>query len=155
MTDAVLIRPATRADLAAIEAIVEAAYTMYIPRIGKKPAPMLADYGAHVDAGEVWVAEVEGRVRGAVSFWAKDDHMYLDMVAVDPAARGLGLGRRLVGHMENAARQAGLPEVRLYTNARMTENLALYPHLGYRETHRAHHEGYDRVFFVKDVPENR
>lgn len=151
MAAAVKIRPATGTDLAAIQGIVEAAYAHYVPRIGKRPAPMLADYGAHIRAGEVDVAEVDERVLGAVSYWQKADHMYLDMVAVDPSARGLGLGRRLVGHVECAAREAGLPEVRLYTNARMTENLALYPHLGYTETHRAHHEGYDRVFFVKTV----
>ena len=43
----------------------------------------------------------------------------------------------------------GLPEVRLYTNAAMTENLEYFPRRGYRQTHRAEHDGYDRVFFAK------
>jgi hypothetical protein len=43
----------------------------------------------------------------------------------------------------------GLPEVRLYTNEAMTENLDYYPRRGYRETHRATQNGYRRVFFSK------
>jgi hypothetical protein len=43
----------------------------------------------------------------------------------------------------------GLPEIRLCTNEAMTENLDYYPRRGYRETHRATHNGYQRVFFSK------
>jgi hypothetical protein len=43
----------------------------------------------------------------------------------------------------------GLPEIRLYTNEAMTENLGYYPRRGYRETHRATQNGYRRVFFSK------
>jgi hypothetical protein len=42
-----------------------------------------------------------------------------------------------------------LPEIRLYTNEAMTENLDYYPRRGYRETHRATQDGYQRVFFSK------
>lgn len=42
-----------------------------------------------------------------------------------------------------------MPEVRLYTSAAMTENLAYYSRQGYTETHRAHHDGIHRVFFRK------
>jgi hypothetical protein len=33
----------------------------------------------------------------------------------------------------------------------MTENLSLYPRLGYRETRRALDDGYARVFYLKDL----
>lgn len=145
------IRPAGSADVAGIEAIVVAAYAVYVPRIGKPPAPMLADYAAHVAAGHVHVLDDDGVLVGAVVYWPEIDHVYLDMVAVDPDATGRGHGRRLIAHAEDAARVLGLAAVRLYTNARMTENLTLYPRLGYRETDRKHHEGYDRVFFEKTV----
>lgn len=39
----------------------------------------------------------------------------------------------------------------LYTNAKMHENLRLYPHLGFTETARRRDQGYDRVFFRKAV----
>ena len=48
-----IIRPATLEDIAQIEAIVEAAYSPYIERIGRKPAPMLDDYASQVLARRV------------------------------------------------------------------------------------------------------
>ena len=47
------------------------------------------------------------------------------------------------------ARVPHLPEIRLYTNAAMTENLSHYPRRGYTETHQAHRDGFHRVFFRK------
>jgi hypothetical protein len=49
-------------------------------------------------------------------------------------------------------RRLRLPEIRLYTNEAMTENLAYYPRRGYTETHRAAEDGFNRVFFRKPVP---
>jgi ribosomal protein S18 acetylase RimI-like enzyme len=52
---------------------------------------------------------------------------------------------------EERARHAGLAEVTLYTNARMTENLRFYPALGYTEAGRGVQDGFDRVFFKKTL----
>ena len=65
--------------------------------------------------------------------------------------QGQGLGNRLLALAEDEARRLGLPEVRLYTNVTMTENLAYYPRRGYVETHRAQQYGFHRVFFRKPV----
>jgi hypothetical protein len=43
------------------------------------------------------------------------------------------------------------PEIRLHTNAAITENLAYYPQHGYTETHRTQQDGFHRVFFRKRV----
>ena len=43
-------RPATAADLPAIREVVTAAYARYLSRMDRPPAPMLADYGAAVQA---------------------------------------------------------------------------------------------------------
>ena len=48
-----------------------------------------------------------------------------------------GSAQRLLDLAEQQADCLGLPEVRLYTNESMTENLAFYSRRGYRETHRA------------------
>jgi GNAT superfamily N-acetyltransferase len=72
-------------------------------------------------------------------------------VAVLPAAQGRGSGARLLALAEDRARALHVPEVRLYTNTAMTENLTYYPRRGYTETHRAQQDGFDRVFFRKRV----
>jgi ribosomal protein S18 acetylase RimI-like enzyme len=145
------IRPATIDDRARIAAIAHAAYIGYVPRIGRPPAPMLADFTAEIAAGRVVVIEVAGAVAGYMIAWAEPDAYFIDSVAVDPAHQGQGLGRALIAHAAAAARYRGLPAVRLYTNVAMTENLALYAKLGFVETHRATEEGFDRIYLRLDL----
>jgi ribosomal protein S18 acetylase RimI-like enzyme len=143
------IRLAAPDDLDAVRAIARAAYARYIPRIGREPAPMRADFAAVQEAGRLWVAGEP--VAGYAVAYPRGDHWHLENVAVDPAAQGRGIGRALIGHVEALARQGGAAAVDLYTNARMTENLQLYPRLGYAETGRRTEDGFDRVFFRKQL----
>ncbi len=153
MTDpAAPIRLATPADVAAIARIVDLAYAPYIARVGRKPAPMLDDHAARVRAGTAWVYAAAGVVSGVLVLLDEADHLLLDNVAVDPAARGTGVGRALLLFAEAEARRRGHAEVRLYTNVKMTENIALYARIGYRETGRGVQAGMDRVFFAKPIP---
>ena len=147
-----MIRRAGPQDRAAVEAIVAAAYTKYIERIGKPPAPMLDDYAALIAAGAVslWT-DPDGTIAAVVVLQAGPDHLLLDNVAVAPDRQGQGLGRRLIAFAEAEARRLGHAELRLYTHATMTENIALYRRLGFIETGRADQAGYDRVFMTKRV----
>ncbi len=145
------IRPATPADVPAIARIVDAAYAPYVPRIGRKPAPMLDDHAARVRDGQAWVFEANGAVAGVAVLLDEADHLLLDNVAVDGARRGTGVGRALLEFTEAEAVRRGYGEVRLYTNVMMTENVALYRRIGYRETGRGGQAGYHRVFFAKIV----
>jgi ribosomal protein S18 acetylase RimI-like enzyme len=77
--------------------------------------------------------------------------MLLDNVAVRPEAQGRGHGRRLLAFAEDEARRQGYRCIRLYTHMLMTENLILYPRLGYIETHRGEQNGYSRVFLEKSL----
>lgn len=72
-------------------------------------------------------------------------------VAVAAGERGSGLGSHLLDVAEDDARSAGLPEVRLYTHVKMTENLAFCARRGVRETGRVTEDGFTRVFFSRDV----
>jgi ribosomal protein S18 acetylase RimI-like enzyme len=145
-----VIRRAGPQDRAAVEAIVAAAYSKYIERIGKPPGPMLDDYAALIAAGAVslW-ADPDGTIAAVLVLLAKPDHLLLDNVAVAPGRQGQGLGRRLIAFAEAEARRLGHAELRLYTHAAMTENIALYRRLGFSETGRADQAGYDRVFMTK------
>jgi len=144
-----MIRPATAHDVAPVQALIEAAYALYIPRIGARPGPMLEDYAALIAQGRVEVFEEQGQVLGVLVLIAQADGLLLDNVAVSPAAQGRGLGRQLMAHAEARARQLGLEVVRLYTNEAMSENLGLYERLGYRETQRAVQAGFRRVVMEK------
>lgn len=147
-----LIRPATVDDIAAIEAIVDAAYSPYIARMGRKPGPMLEDYPQRVTAGHTQVLDDAGRVRGFIVLIPADDYLLLDNLAVAPDAQGLGFGRLLMDLAERTAGAAGYSTIRLYTNEAMTENITLYTRRGYIETHRAEEHGLRRVYMTKHLP---
>lgn len=146
-----MLRPATPHDVAAIEAIVEAAYSPFIARIGRKPGPMLEDYGRRVEGGGVHVLDNDGQIQGFIILQDTDSALLLDNLAVAPQAQGLGLGRVLMDFAERQAIDAGYSAIRLYTNEAMTENLALYTRRGYVETHRAEEQGLRRVYMAKHL----
>lgn len=147
-----LIRPATGDDVADIEHIVKSAYSLYVSRIGREPAPMGVDYRRLVtETDEVWVAVDDGAIVGLLVTIVESDHLLIENIAVAPHAQGRGYSRRLLAHAEQQARDHNLAELRLYTNAAMTENLTLYPHFGYVEVDRRTEDGFDRVYFVKDL----
>ena len=140
------IRLADARDVSQLRAIARAAYAKYVPRIGRKPAPMMADYAADVAAQRAVVVEIAGAVRGYMIGWPEDEAYFIENIGVDPRCQGHGLGRRLIEHAVMEARRRGLAALSLYTNEAMTENLALYAHLGFAETHRATEQGFRRVY---------
>lgn len=146
------IRLATQADVPAIEALVHAAYTGYVERIGAPPGPMLDDYAARVSQHVLWVGEHGGGIVGFIVLSPKEDCLYLDNIAVDPTRQGQGFGHALMRFAEDRTRRANLPEMRLFTHQTMHENIALYARTGWLETGRHRQDGYDRVFFRKPVP---
>src|SRR6516164_2508193 len=138
--DDVELRCAEAADAVAVAACVQRAYARYAARLPYPPKPVLADYRAAVQETSTWLLEdADGQCVGVLVLIEKPDHLLLDNVAVDPACQKRGLGRRLLE----------LAEVRLYTNALMTENRALYARIGYQEYDRRTVEGRDAVFMRK------
>jgi len=147
-----MLRTARPEDRAAVEAIVEAAYSIHIERIGKPPGPMLDDYRRLIERGAVSVLEEPGGAFAAIIVLVpKADHLLLDNIAVRPDRQGGGLGRRLIAFAESEARRLGHAELRLYTHVTMTENIALYARLGFVETGSGREAGYDRVFMTKPI----
>lgn len=145
------VRPADAADVPALTRIVVAAYGKYLARMGKPPGPMLDDYPSHVRAHAVWVIEYDGTIAGLIVLIPKEDHLLLDNIAVDPALQGRGIGKALMDFAEQEARRRGYRALKLYTHEKMTENLAMYPALGWEESGRGEQAGYQRVFFRKAV----
>lgn len=144
-------RKAAAADCGAIADLVNRAYAGYVPRMGRKPAPMTDDHAAEIAAGETLLLEEEegGRILGVLVLRDEGETLLLHNVAVEPAVKGRGLGRRLLERAEQEARARACSAIRLYTHATMIENIAIYRRLGYVESGRRTDDGFDRVFMRK------
>ena len=103
-----------------------------------------------------WIAERDGTNVGSVFLvQARDETSHepiagtaqLRMLLVEPAARGLGIGERLVTECEHFARQAGYRKIVLWTNQNLIAARNIYRKAGYQHTHsEAHHSfGHDLV----------
>lgn len=144
-----VIRLATPEDIAAVKQCAEAAYAPYVKRMGKKPAPMVADFAALIDRNSLYVLEASEELCGYIVCFGNNNHFHIENVAVSPEFHGLGYGRQLMNFAETEAKVLGFFAVELYTNEKMWENLKLYPKLGYEEFQRKSQDGFARVFFRK------
>ncbi len=143
------IREASRSDAPAAQACVEAAFGLYIERIGRPPAPMLLDFPSEIEARHVWVAETDKKVVGVLVQYETQEGFYIDTVAVHPRQQGTGVGRALLEFAEQEALRRGYDSVYLCTNVKMTENQVFYPRIGYVRYDRKLDSGYDRIFYRK------
>jgi ribosomal protein S18 acetylase RimI-like enzyme len=145
------LRIATAEDLPAIKTLIDAAYAKYLTRMDKPPAPLFRDYGPSVEAGTTWVTG--SPVDAVLTLYPREDHLYLENVAVDPRAQGRGLGRALMAFAEQEAARRGFDRMALVTHEAMTENQAIYTKLGYVEVERRAEDGYRRIYMEKRLTE--
>ena len=105
-------------------------------------------------AGEIVVAylRAEAVACGAVKHFG-GGVCDLKRMWVADAARGLGLGRRLLADLEGRAARAGARTVRLETNATLVEAIALYRSAGYREVPAFNDEPFADHWFEKQLSE--
>ena len=136
MQPEIAIRKAAPDDAETITRITDAAYAKYVPLMGRKPQPMTADYHQIVVAHPVWVLSSAQELAGVLVLMHEPDTLLIYSVAIAPEYQKRGLGRRLLVWAESEARQAGYASIRLFTNALMESNIALYTRLGYTETRR-------------------
>jgi N-acetylglutamate synthase-like GNAT family acetyltransferase len=95
-----------------------------------------------------WIAEVDGAVAGSVFLVKRSASVgQLRLMIVDPKARGLGIGERLVSECVRFARQAGYRKVTLWTNSVLRAARHLYAKAGFRLVHKERHRsfGHDLV----------
>lgn len=145
------VRRASSADVPAITACVCEAYAPYIERIGKRPAPMLEDFGETVRASQVHVALDGDALVGVIVLQETPEGFYIDDVAVRPSHQGTGVGRRLLELAEVEAIRQGHASAYLATHELMTENQALYRRIGYVPYDHRVVGGYPRVFMRKQL----
>ena len=116
-------------------------------------ARIAADFIERFDAQReaCWIAERDGanvgsvflvQARDAATHQPIDGVAQLRMLLVEPTARGLGLGKRLVAECECFARRAGYRKIVLWTNANLLAARSIYVAAGYVLTSSAPHHSF-------------
>jgi len=129
-----VMRRATPADAGLVRALTRSAYAKWVPIIGREPRPMTADYESAVAVHVIDILEDGGTPAALIEMKPEPDHLLIVNIAVHPDRHGQGIGSRLLRHAESVARGLRLAEMRLYTNAKMEPNIALYESRGYQVT---------------------
>lgn len=102
--------------------------------------------------GALVLARLCGEPIGCVAVkFHKDSPAELKRMWVNPSARGLGVGRRLIHEVEKVALQAKAGVIRLETNQRLHEAIKLYKQCGYVEVKAFSAEPYAHHWFEKKL----
>ena len=146
-TGAVVLRAATAADAPVLAAIIAESFAQYrgrlVPESGafRETAESIA---AELKKGAgAFVAERNGETLGCVMTKPMEGDLYFGRLSVLPTARGLGVAKRLIEAVEAEARRRGLAGVRLGVRMVLTDNQQLFASMGYLETDREAHPGFD------------
>lgn len=110
-------------------------------------ARLVADF-AESGRGDAWIAEVDGEPAGCVFCVSEDDRTArLRLLLVEPWARGLGIGGRLVEECVRYARRSGHEEIVLWTNDVLAAARRIYQRAGFTlvEEEPHHSFGHDLV----------
>lgn len=125
------VRRATTADLDRLIALQRSAYARNRPLLGVEPLPLLADYVEIFGTMEIWLAEKDDQIAGALILQQHPDHLLIWSIATDPALAGNGIGRELLARADDRARELGLDTLRLYTGSKLSHLVAWYGRNGY------------------------
>lgn len=108
-------------------------------------AGIVADFAAthDPDRERAWIAEVDGRRVGSIMCVRADDvTAKLRLLLVEPSARGLGVGTRLVDACVEFARDAGYARMTLWTQSTLVAARRIYAAVGFELAHSAPHHSF-------------
>lgn len=150
-TAAVTLRPPEPGDIGWVihrQAVLYAAEYGWDWTYEALVAKILGDFAAGFDPAreDAWIAERNGRVIGSIFLMRGDalEVARLRLLYVEPDARGLGLGRRLVDACIDRARELGYSRLTLWTNDVLTSARRIYEHAGFRLTDQTAHRSFGK-----------
>jgi DNA-binding MarR family transcriptional regulator/GNAT superfamily N-acetyltransferase len=110
-------------------------------------ARIVADYVDHrePDAEAAWIAEIDGTPAGCV-FCVRENATTarLRLLLVEPWARGLGIGARLVEEVLRFARRAGYSDITLWTNDVLVDARRIYQRAGFTLDSESRHHSFGK-----------
>jgi GNAT superfamily N-acetyltransferase len=99
-----------------------------------------------------WIAEKDGERVGCVLLVKKSKTIAkLRVLLVEPSARGLGIGRRLVEECVRFARQAGYRKIVLWTQSELDAARRIYQAAGFRLVGKQRHDSWGRTGLVAET----
>ncbi len=117
-------------------------------------AEIVARFIQHFDPQRerCWIAEKDGEIVGSVFLVKKSKTVAkLRLLLVEPSARGLGIGKRLVGECLRFARQVGDKKMVLWTQSELPAARRIYQQAGFRLTQEKKHQSWGRDDLVSQV----
>lgn len=132
------IRLATPADTEAIARLLSRSFSEYQPRYTAEGYTATVLTSQQVEArmtqGPIWVALENAACVGTVSVVLKPEGLYIRGMAVDPSARGKGIGRKLLDCAKEYAVQNGCARLFLSTTPFLSRAIKLYERYGFQRT---------------------
>ncbi len=121
-------------------------------------AGIVAKFIQHFDPTKerCWIAERDGEIVGSIFLVKKSKAVAkLRLLLVEPSARGLGIGKRLVEECLRFARQAGYKKMVLWTQSELPAARHIYEAAGFRVIHEEPHRSWGRDDLVSQIWERR
>jgi DNA-binding MarR family transcriptional regulator/GNAT superfamily N-acetyltransferase len=117
-------------------------------------AEILAHFALHFDpkSEACWIAEKDGENVGSVLVVRKSKTMaQLRLLLVEPSARGLGIGKRLIEECVRFARRVGYKKIVLWTQSELHAARHLYRQAGFKIVDKKRHDSFGRKGLVAET----